>query len=340
MKKYLFPLFLSVAVLTMLIIGGCSKNSPTDPDNTEVGELDKAYGGYTTADEPPAFGDPDIAEEFGEDEDVDDPVTDNPNFMNLVNSDSVNAYFIHITWGLLEFDSTASEVVNWDGSASVNKGVLGIMRTIRFERGDRILLPRPDLATLEWTSNTIMHLDGISLVILDDDSTDIEGEFTISTPLYNRTFSFSELDSLELVETVSPSGHQVSVVAHNKKVIPFGGGFLQGRWIKTGENRGKFHGKWINHLGTHAGHLQGIWGINNQGIKVFHGKYIHFNGEFGGLISGLWGFAENDENIGWLRGRWVNRSLTKIGEIRGHWKTHPDNDRHGFFHGNWRRTRP
>ena len=338
MKNYFLIPVLVLSFLSIILLGGCSKDTPTEPNTEEIPQLDKPYGGYTTSDELPAFGDPSMSTEFQDDENPYDPVATDPDFVAALDSNGVNAYFIHITWGMLEFDSTATEVLDWSGTASVNKGVLGIMRTIRFERNDRVILPRPNPQVLEWESHTMVHLDGISLVILDTDSTETPGEFTFDTGLYSRTFTFSELDSMELVESVTGSGHEISIISHSRQVIPLGGGFFDGRWVRKNEIGGEFMGRWMNRLGTHAGHLRGIWGVNGQGTQVFHGKYISLNGQFGGLLSGLWGFREGSETEGWMAGRWVNRSLTQIGTIRGHWKTREGNERHGFFHGQWMRS--
>lgn len=340
MKKYLYLLALVLTVSAMLIVGGCQKNSPTEPGQTEITELDKPYGGYSTSDELPAFGDPVMTSDFQDDASINDAVASDPAFVAALDSNKVDAYFIRIVWGLLEYDSTATEAVDFSGSAAITKGVLGVMKTIRFERNDRILLPRPDVKVVEWQSQTIGHLDGISLVILDRDTTDTEGLFTFTTDLYERTFSYDELDSLDVVETVTEAGHQISIMAYKKQVIPFGGGFFDGRWIKSRKHGGKFMGRWINNLGTRAGHLKGIWGTNSRNINVYFGKYITLNGRFGGLLSGNWGYAQDDTTKGWLEGRWVNRSLTSIGTMKGHWKIKNDSDRFGFFHGKWRKTRP
>lgn len=337
MKKYAIHSLLIIALFAMIVIGGCSKNSPTEAEPTEETELDKAFGGYDTSDELPAFGDASISADFSEDEDVNDPVADDPEFVAALDSNSVSAYFIRITWGLLELDSTASNIIDWSGTAGINKGALGVLRAIKFENSDHIVLPRPDRQNVQWVSFTGTHYDGISLVILDRDSVDTEGEFTFSTNLFTRTFTYAELDSMDLVEVVTEQGHTVSIQAYNKQVIPFGGGFLDGRWVKTKADGGKFFGRWINRIGTHAGHLKGIWGVNSYGEKVFHGKYISLSGKFGGLLSGHWGYSAADNSMGWMQGRWVNRSLTTIGALRGHWKARAEDGRHGFFHGKWKK---
>lgn len=340
MKNYAIFSLLIFALLAMLIVGGCSKETPTDPtDGGEVTELDQPYGGFSTSDELPAFGDPLMSVDFEDDENVTDPISLEPSFVNAIDSATVNAYFIRITWGLLEFDSTATNSVNWDGSATVTRGTLGIMKRILFEPNDKIILPRPDRKTIGWTSETITHFDGIALVIIDRDTSSAEGQLTITTPLYSKTFSYSELDSMDVIETVTAEGHQVSIQAFNKQVIPFGGGFLEGRWIKTRKHGGIFQGRWITRIGTRAGHLKGIWGIDRDGKKVFFGKYISLNGQFGGLLAGNWGYTDNSEAIGWFSGRWMNRDKTTIGLLRGHWKTREGSLRNGFFHGKWKRNR-
>ncbi len=340
MKNYAILSLLIFALLAMLIVGGCSKETPTDPGNEgEVTELDQPYGGFSTSDELPAFGDPVMTAEFEDDEAVTDPITLDPSFANAIDSTTVNAYFIRIAWGLLDFDSTATTSINWDGSATITRGTLGIVKRILFEPNDKIILPRPDRKTVEWASETSTHFDGIALVIIDRDTSNVEGLLTISTPLYSRTFSYSELDSMDIIETVTAEGHQVSIQAFNKKVVPFGGGFLEGRWVKTRKHGGIFQGRWINRTGTRAGHLKGIWGIDRTGKKVFFGKYITLNGQFGGLLSGNWGYVDNNETNGWFSGRWANRELTTIGVLKGHWKTKEGSFRNGFFHGKWLRNR-
>jgi hypothetical protein len=339
MKKYILLLLLIFSLSVLLIIGGCSKNSPTEPNpNGEATELDEPYGGFDTSDELLAFGDSELSVAFSDDDNVDDLMTLDPTFTNEVVSDTVNAYYIRITWGLLEGDSTATEVINWDGSATITRGKLGIMKTILFEGDDHIVLPRSDRRTVQWVSNTVPHYDGILLVIVDKDTLNVPGEFTFSTSRYSKTFSFAELDSLELIETVTPQGHQVSIQAYCKQIIPLGGGFLEGKWLKNREHGGVFKGRWINNVGTRVGHLKGIWGVNRIGEKVFFGKYVNLSGQFGGLLAGNWGYNDQSETNGWLKGRWVNRSLNKIGTLEGYWKAKEDSTQHGFFHGKWRRT--
>ncbi|MFQ6112466.1 MAG: hypothetical protein ACE5NG_00085 [bacterium] len=336
---------LMLVFLAIFLVLGCSNepltNSREDLEGDEELSLDKEFGGFDTSDEPVGFGEPDMVDDFPEDADVADAFSVEAETVEALNSDTVKAYFLRITWGLLEGDSTATEVIDWSGSAEINKGTLVLLKTIRFERNDFIHLPRESRQKVDFTSFTSKHLDGIAIAIIDNDTTqeDLEGTFTLNAGNYSKVLAFSELDSLELVESVGSGGHEVSIISRSKEVVPFAGGFLSGHWVKTRPDGGIFRGRWINSLGTNAGHLKGIWGINRRGRKVFFGKWISLNGQFRGLLEGRWQFTRG-ENRGVFHGRWVNRAFTTGGTLKGHFKTGRPGDRRGFFHGRWRVKRP
>jgi len=345
MKKYAALLWMSV-LSAFLIFTACSSNEQlTTPDNNTSDEgvsLDKEFGGYTTEDEDFAFGEADLAEEFPADIEAADPVAADPEVAAVLSSDTdagMKAYFLRVTFGLLEGDSTATEVIDWSGSAEVSKGTLVVLKTIRFENGDYIVRPRSSRQAFDFVAFTKPHFDGFALAIIDNDTTNdgVEGTFTITAGSYTKTLSFSELDSLELLEPVGSNGHEVSIVSRSRDVVPFAGGFLAGRWAKTREQGGVFRGRWINSIGTNAGFLRGIWGINRGGEKVFKGKYISMNGRFGGLLAGHWEYRD-DETSGVFKGRWVNRAHDTVGVVKGHFKTGRANDRRGYFHGRYEVT--
>lgn len=350
MKK-MFSLASVAALSTLLVLSACTSNdSLTDAGNVAGGEeklsLEKEFGGFETNDESVAFGEADMLDDFPEDQEVTDAFAADAAVVDALSystdardsSDApIRAYFLRIKYGLLEGDSTATEIIDWSGSAEVNKGTLVVLRTIRFEANDFIHLPRESRLKVDFTSFTKPHFDGMVLAIIDNDTTDQDGLFTFTAGSYTKTLSFSELDSLELLESVGDLGHEVSLVARSKEYVPFAGGFASGHWVKTERNGGKFRGRWINSLGTNAGHLKGIWGINRFGNKVFKGKYISLNGEFRGLIAGQWNY-ERGENGGFFQGRWVNRNHDTVGIIRGKFKTGRAGDRRGFFHARYRVT--
>jgi len=173
------------------------------------------------------------------------------------------------------------------------------------------------------------------IAIIDNESgSEVEGILKINAGLYSKELSFDELSSLELIETFGSEGHEISMISKEKELTPFAGGFLDGRWIKTKKHGGEFKGRWIHSTGLNAGYLKGIWGIDKKQKKVFYGKYINFNGNFQGLLAGNWEYIF-DENIGSLKGHWIDKGLQKMGILLGHFKTGFPGDRRGFFHGHW-----
>jgi len=342
MKKILNCLLM----LTALSIAGltaCSKNEPlgeNQNDGEETLDLNMTNGGFDTSNEPVAFGDADIAAESVEDANAADDFADDPATIDALNSASIKAYELRITFGLMQGDSSATEVVDWSGSAEINKGTLAVLKTIRFENGDYLHLPRDNRRRVAFTSMTRPHFDGLLLAIIDNDTSDtgLEGTFTFNAGAYSRTLTFSELDSLDLLEPVGATGHEVSIISRSKEVAPFDGGFLAGRWVKKTVNDGTFFGRWINSMGTNAGHLRGIWGVNRNGEKVFFGKYISLSGEFRGLLRGAWGFGRGTDG-GFFRGNWVDRNNQTVETLHGHWKSGRPGDGRGYFHGRYHQGR-
>ncbi len=327
-------------VLSGLVLTACNKENPVGtevtPDDQSALSLEKEFGGYTTSDEAPMFNDEEVIAESIEDVSANDAMSAQD--LPLLNAAAgVKAYAVRVTWGLLQGDSTATEVLDWSGTAAVDKGVLTVLRTINFEsrQGDRLVLPRPSRRELGFNSHTQKYLDGLVLIIIDKDTSNTEGSLTLTLGNnYTRTLRFSELDSAELVESVGANGHAVSIISHSKEVREFDGGFLAGRWVRKNEQGGEFFGKWINSEGTNAGSVKGVWGARRNGEHVFFGKYISGNGQFSGLLRGTWEF-NGAGNGGTFEGRWFDRQLQEAGTLQGHFRLGRPNDGKGFFHGRW-----
>lgn len=340
MKKYFSLLWIS-ALVAMFAFSACTTNEQlTSPDEGEEElSLDKEFGGFEPTDEASAFGDSEMADEFGDDTDVADTYAADAGMTDILNpanpADGVEACFLRITWGLLEGDSTATDVIDWSGSAQVSKGTLLVLKKIKFEGNDSIVRPRESRQLVEFNSQTKPHFDGLLLAIVNKDSSDEEGTFTFTAGDFSITLGFSELDSLELLESVGSLGHQVSIISRCKEVVPFGGGFLAGRWVKTRPHGGIMKGHFMSGNGAHAGHVRGIWGINRNGKNVFKGKMIDVHGNFRALMAGHWGY-DRGSDVGGFRGRIVNRQRDTIGIVKGHFKTGRPGSRHGFFHGRFK----
>lgn len=340
--------FLSLTLLAALLaLTACSKNSELTEAGTEGEEsisLEKEFGGFETGDEAPAFGDSEMMSDFDEDEDANDAYSNDAVVLDalsysqdpaVVGDNPIKAYFVRLTYGLLAGDSSATEVIDWSGSIEVNKGVLVVLKKIRFEDNDFIHLPRDSRTKVDITSQTKQHFDGLLLAVVDSDTTDTEGLLTINIGSYSKTLAFADLDSLESLEAVGAGGHEVSIIARCRDYVPFNGGFISGHWKKNREHGGAFRGRWINSFGSNGGYLKGIWGINDAGDNVFKGKYISLNGEFRGLLAGHWNY-ERGSNGGTFQGRWVNRNHDTVGHLRGKFKTGRQGDGRGFFHGRFR----
>lgn len=336
MKRYTFYALLMLSFLALIVLGGCSKNSPNAPDD-KMDPIDQEYGGYTTADEVPEAS---LVVDFEEqDETVVDGISEDPAMNALLDSNKIKVYFVRVTWGMLKWDSSATVATDWSGTASVNKGTLAVLKKIRFERGEDFIKLRTNRQTVEWISRTMPHFDGLYFAIFDNDTSQssIEGEFTFSTGPYSNTFTFSELDSMELIETVDNLGNQISFNSFSKHVTPFAGGFLEGRWIKDTPKGGHFWGRWVDNKGFNAGFLKGIWGENRFGQRVFYGKYTDFSGRFKGLLVGNWEYTDENSGKGAFYGNWINASFFAIGKIKGSFKTGEPGDGHGYFRGRWTR---
>ncbi|MCK4816784.1 hypothetical protein KA005_13520, partial [bacterium] len=184
MRTRLFITLIVSLFTVIFFVGGCifdsTKKINNDNTELEIPDLEDEFGGFKPTSEAPGFGDPEILSEFGEDEDVADLLSTDPQVAADIEVSLVEVYFLRITWGQLEWDTTATTVMDWSGAAQIDKGTLVLLRTIRFEPGDYIHRPRPDRRTLEWTSFTQPHFDAIyiAIVVPPDDTTSGEGNLT------------------------------------------------------------------------------------------------------------------------------------------------------------------
>ena len=337
-----FSVTLIISLFTMIFfVNGCifdsAKKINSDNAELDVPDLEDEFGGFKPTDEVAGFGDPEILSEFAEDQDVVDLLSTDPQIAADIEDSLVGVYFLRITWGRLEWDTTATTITDWSGTVQIDKGALVLLRKIRFEPGDYIHRPRPDRRTLEWTSYTGPHFDGIcvAIVVPPGDTASTEGTLTFSSTPFSRTFSFSQLDSINVVYPVDQEGNEIAFVGHKKQLVPCGNGFLEGRWMKTARNQGVFKGKWINRDGSLAGHLKGLWGVRSNGDKVLFGKYISHNGTFKGLLQGSWGYSDNEEG-GWFAGEWCGQNGQAKGVLKGHFRVGGEKGRKGHFQGQWR----
>ncbi len=334
-------LLAATSMVALFALTSCQTNSPVDLNELDLEDealIQSEFAEFDTNDESPGFGDAEILGKFGGDVSAEDPVVQETDVANAIEndeSDGVPTYFVRLNWGMLEGDSTVTTTTDFSGALSVNKGVLAVLKKIRFEPNDHIVRPRPNRQTVEFVSTTSVHFDGLAIAIIDNAETDEEGVLTVQVGEYNNTFTFSELAEMELREPVGADGNEISIVSTLRDVSVGQTGFFEGRWIRTGDNHGKFEGRWISKDGDVVGHYKGRYGVNADGHRVFAGKFIDRTGTFMGRMAGTWGFSETNDRRGWLSGRWVDRSNKEIGKLRGHWKVSRNNKRGGHMAGRW-----
>jgi hypothetical protein len=377
MKRFFFLVVLSAMVGAFLITGCTKESGPVTSDEAGLNFEDE-FGGYDASNEAPGFGDEIILSEMSEETEiaVDDPEFANQ-FATLDTLPIVRVHAMKILWGMLEFDSTVTEVTDWSGSLTIEHGAIKIASLIRFERPvDHIMRPRTDCSKLEWVSYTAPHFDGILVWLYDlSDSMGLTANsVTFETGPYSRTFDISELDSLSEIIEVDEFGNKVSFEARYMPTPDCEYGFLDGRWVIKDDDRGVFFGRWVNWSGMAMGHLRGHWGIDNAGEKVFFGKWIGCGGEFRGLLRGTWDYGVEAcvdcPPAGTFRGTWADRNRVVKGGLGGRWVSclrsrddstgNTDNggngngnmggmnneiggipDRHcGFLHGRWNKFYP
>lgn len=371
----IFSLLAFVAVLGAGL-SGCSDEvtNPvtSDPvvgtDDFAAIDLNEPYGGLTATDEPVAFGDAYLLRDRDRERDelCDDPIMQQDRIRQMVaECDSSNgdgpmrqSYFLRVVWGTLDgpVDPATGETmdlaqVDWSGMLQVDEGVVIVRRLIFFERDiDSITRPREDPQTVEWTSFTGGHYDGILFQIIEPRTmrdgqgmADVENMVHFTAGQFSAEFATSEIPDMDRTAEVGDDGSIQFVGFEHQGLQTCPRGFLAGIWFvdpELGDDAisasGFFRGRWVNILGNTLGYMQGSWGTNDEGERVFAGKYISPRGQFRGLLSGTW--EPGDEpGVGSFAGEWVNDAETREGVLGGRYKQAGDRPG-GFYQGRWTAT--
>jgi hypothetical protein len=336
----------SLALLGTLVLGvalmtGCEAFSPDEDLSGEPTET-SAYGGFTTTDEAPGFGDLDLIDGYPDDQPYADEMENDPDVKNGRTDRGARQYALRIIWGNIERrDSTLTDaescpVSDWSGTLAVDGGVAIIKSLILFDRGDSIVSPRRGPRDVQWVSYTKDHVDGLLFKIIDlPDSPRHESTntLTITTPLYSGEIPLADLeDYREFV--VYDDCNAVSIVATRIEPMGCPKGFLEGRWVTLSDTLGHFRGVWIGQYGTLMGHLRGVFEMRD-GERVLFGKWINTSGDFQGLLRGTWTPTDNEDGPdGLFEGRWVDKDYEVNGFFRGHYCI-GEEDSAGTFHGRW-----
>jgi len=349
------------AILALVIWGeGCNKiPSGPEPDPRAASQ----FGGYTTDNEVPAFGDPATTNVGDGEVEYNDPILGGRGVDSLINHDGVGWYHLRAVWGRLRGDSTVVTKTDWTGSLTISRGAEILRRVIRFEDGDYIV-PRTDRKTIEWVTFTTGHNDGIavdlfvprirpvldssyvhdehgdsSLVVDTLHPESVTVEFT--TGPYSRTFTLEDLAKLDTVVHLD-DGNSVAFHALRMFRNTCPRGFLGGHWGFNEEGKGAFRGVWVSKHGHINGHFQGHFEENDKGERTFFGKWIDLNGRFEGFIRGIflpYPAMNTDPVAGREGGRFEGGIFTgeghRVGEIRGHYRS-SEKLEEGFLQGRWK----
>lgn len=337
-------LFLAGLLTTgIVLLSGCELFD-SGQDGAEQTAAISEYGGFTTGDEAPGFGDDNLLADYAEDGEFEDEMEDDPGVSDAINRPGARHYALRMVWGNLETrDSSMTAasgcpVNDWSGSIEVDSGILIVRRLLRFDRGDSIVRPRKGPQEVEWASHTKDHADGIlfKIVVPPRASTGAADAFVrIRTPFYAGRIALASLeDYREFV--IYDACNKISIVATAAKPSDCPKGFLEGGWIAESDTSGRFRGAWIGAEGGLMGYLKGRYGIRD-GHRVLYGKWITESGDFQGLLRGTWTpLVDEHGPDGIFEGHWVNAALIVTGVFKGHYQI-PEDGTSGFFQGRWKK---
>jgi hypothetical protein len=245
------------------------------------------------------------------------------------------SFHIALLWGHLPQTRDADDAdpdpknVDWNGSISIDKGGIGLERTIAFDEGDKVD-PRTSKTSLSFDSHTLPSVDGLLLRVIVPAGG--------STLLHFKTAPLNtEIDLAELPQKVGG----IQRLKEDEEGLVWLGfqdtpgcakGFVHGRWVKTHAAFGRLRGVVSDADGERIGHVRGLWGhAKKRNTDVFFGKYIDRDGDSHGLFAGRYG---NDT----FSGVWATKDESDVdkGHIEGFYGAASDNeDGRGVWLGRW-----
>jgi hypothetical protein len=344
MRKSAIPALAAVGLLTAF--AGCESMFSGDTEAVQRETILTEYGGFDTADEAQAFGDPYLMAGYSDQTEYSDDMENHPEVRTASRNRAAARYSLRIVWGnLLRPDTTETAraadcpVTDWSGSLEVSGGIATVKRLIRFDIPfDHIVRPRRDPRSVSWVSSTSGHLDGIVFHIVDvpdPAGKEVSNSITITTPQHTAEIPLADLeDYRDFIEI--DDCNRLSILATAVDDMSCPAGFLEGGWVAETDTSGYFRGGWLSNDGSPSGFLRGTYEIRD-GERVLFGKWITASGRFGGLIRGVWRpAADGAAPGGFFEGRWVDEVLVARGALTGHYHI-CDGDGAGYFHGRWKR---
>ncbi len=324
---------LSLALLLAATTTACVSDGQdvTEPAaDTITSDLDKANGGFTTADEASQFG----QEALFTDASLEatgaaaDTTATDPAVRDMQNRPDVAMRGVVMMWGQLPADPEETDVTDWSGSIVASRGAVVVARKIAFEDRTDALLPRDNRTTIAFTSKTSTHSDGLVLRLIDPTPTAPEPLTLTYTLTSGASYTINVGALATAPQVIDVDGDNKIVAATVRHRDACDAGAMRGRWRKVAPNLGHFLGVVVDKDGAEIGHVRGIFGERNGERRLF-GKFINAGGEFKGLMVGAYG------DDGRFAARWVTRA-GEAGRIAGVYRDgHAGAERHGGFLARW-----
>lgn len=328
--------FSPLLLLLTASIGGCvsdRSDQVAEPDvETITSDLNKADGGFTTADEASQFGDEALFSDadLEASSEIPDSMAADTTVREMMNRPEVATRGVVMMWGQLPADPTYTEVTEWSGRITASRGAIVGFRKIGFEDRTDAVLPRDARNVIAFTSATTTHSDGLALRLIDPTPASAE-------PL---TLTYTMRSGTEYVVTLASllAGPQIIDAGGGNKIIAASvrhrsdcdAGAMRGRWRKVSPTLGHFLGVVLDKDGAELGHVRGIFGERN-GEKRLFGKFINRDGSFRGVMAGSY-------DDGQFTARWMTRS-GEAGRIHGVYREGDAGaERHGGFLARWAET--
>lgn len=305
----------ALAIVTAALFVGCSSSpdvgaNDADPDEVSriTSALEEAEGGFTSGDEAPDFGDPDITSLVG----FEPRFADGQDYLALAPAAS-RTFRVALLWGHFPAATDGTDAapvpqkMDWSGTITVDRGAIGLSETLRFDDKDEVA-PRTDPKTIAFTSRTYPAVDGLLLrVAVPADATVLHVRTaTVSTDI---DLAGSARDVGGVVRV--PDGRNALAWVAFPEVAACTSGFVLGHWGKLAPGVGKLKASVLDADGKRIGRAKGIWGYSKkQDKKLFFGKVIGEGGKNVGLFGGT--YAD-----GAFRGLWGGRADDDGGGLRG-----------------------
>ena len=284
---------LLLASALLLAAWGCGEREgqPTQPnDPPATPDLEAPLGGFTAADEEPAFGEPSIAEMVEAEMEFEDPIGDDPEFVTLASDPRVRSYAVSILWGRLDRsagDSPAEDQLDWSGRLRLSRGAALLERVVDFEPVDQVAEQRFNARELRWSSHEGAGHDGLRISIWNRNTLAADSLY-IETGPFAGAWAVEDLASIDFLADIADTDQQIAI-----RGIPISGelreGFAQGYWREAHDDGpAEFAGRWMGARGEVVGFVRGIYGSTVAGERVLFGKWIDREGTFRGFLRGTW----------------------------------------------------